>query len=64
MIGYHSLDFVRFEYEDAGKAFASVPVWLTAIVIPIGFGLLSLRFVLHAIRDLQASSARATRRGR
>lgn len=57
VIGYHSLDFVRFEYEDAGKAFASVPVWLTAIVIPIGFGLLSLRFVLHAIRDLRRVGA-------
>jgi len=57
VIGYYSLDFVRFEYEDATKAFASVPVWVSAIVIPICFSVLSLRFVLQAIRDLKRFAA-------
>lgn len=53
VIGYHGIDFVRFEYEDAGMAFARVPVWFTALVIPLGFGLLAMRFLLHAIGDLK-----------
>lgn len=57
VIGYYSLEFVRFEYEEAGKAFANVPVWFSATVIPIAFGLLSLRFVAHAIRDLKRVGA-------
>lgn len=51
VIGYFSLDFLRFEYEEGGRAFANVPTWLLEIVIPIAFALLSVRFALHAISD-------------
>ena len=53
VIGYYGVDFVRFEYEDSSIAFAQVPVWLTALVIPLGFGLLAVRFFVHAILDLK-----------
>lgn len=43
---YHSLDFVASERIDGAIAFAGVPVWVCESIIPIAFGVLSLRFVL------------------
>ncbi len=43
-----SLDFVSFEYQDGFPAFAAVPAWVVGAVIPFGFGIMSLRFLLQA----------------
>lgn len=43
---YHSLEFVTSERIDGAIAFAGVPVWVCESIIPIAFGVLSLRFLL------------------
>lgn len=46
IIAWHSLRFVLSEYEYQGIAFANVPSWLTASIIPFGFFLIALRYTL------------------
>jgi TRAP-type C4-dicarboxylate transport system permease small subunit len=41
---YHSVVFISYEYEDRTIAFAEVPVWLCQSIMPIGFGVMALRF--------------------
>jgi TRAP-type C4-dicarboxylate transport system permease small subunit len=45
-ISYHATRFVLMEYEDSMIAFSNVPAWLCEIIIPVGFGLMALRFFL------------------
>ncbi len=51
---YYCYEFVRFEYEDATIAFASVPNWLCQAIIPFGFGVISLRFILQCIQQIRS----------
>ena len=46
LIGWHAARFVYSEYEYGTIAFASVPSWVTAIIIPISFLLIALRYTL------------------
>jgi len=52
IVCYHASRFVMMEYEDGAAAFATVPAWLCEIIIPIGFGLMALRFFSDTITGL------------
>lgn len=39
--------FVMYEYQDGIVAFARVPAWVCEMVMPVGFALMGLRYVLH-----------------
>lgn len=47
VICYYSFRFVQMEYEDGIVAFANVPAWICESIIPIGFGLMTLRFLVN-----------------
>lgn len=55
---YHAARFVIMERADGAIAFANIPVWLCEIIIPIGFGLMALRFLIDALRGLFTTSQR------
>lgn len=44
-----SIEIVFLEYQFSDLAFGPVPRWLVLAIIPIGFGLMSLRFLLRAL---------------
>ena len=44
VIAYHSGRFVAMEFEDGAVAFAAVPAWVCESVIPLGFGVMAVRF--------------------
>ena len=46
-----SFSFVRSEYEAESLAFLGIPFWIVQIIIPVGFGLITLRFFLKAFED-------------
>lgn len=46
LIAWHSARFVYSEYEYGTIAFASIPAWLTALIIPVSFTLIALRYAL------------------
>jgi len=47
IIAYHSMRFVIMEYEENAKAFLNIPAWTMEIILPIAFGLIALRFMIH-----------------
>jgi len=49
VVSYHAGRFVYMEYEDQTTAFNSVPAWICEIIIPVGFGLMALRFFSIAV---------------
>jgi len=46
LIAWHGLRFVISEYEYQGIAFAAMPSWITASIIPFGFSMIALRYTL------------------
>ena len=46
LIAWHAARFVLSEYEYGAIAFAAVPVWLSASIIPVSFFLIALRYAL------------------
>lgn len=46
---WYILELVRYEYEDGTIAFGVVPTWLCQIIMPVGFGFMSLRFFYRSI---------------
>jgi TRAP-type C4-dicarboxylate transport system permease small subunit len=51
-LAYYSFDYVQMEHESPTIAFASVPTWLCESIMPFSFSLISLRYVIHAVKML------------
>lgn len=49
LFAWSSAVFVGYEYEDQTMAFGSVPAWVCEIIMPIGAGVMSLRYALQII---------------
>lgn len=58
VVAFEGGRLVAMEFEAASIAFASVPAWVCELPIPLGFGVMALRFVLSAPRRLTAHSGR------
>jgi len=56
-MAWYAFEFVKFEYEDGAIAFGSVPSWLCETILPLGFAVMSLRFVVRGARALWAGDA-------
>lgn len=48
-IAWHAGRFVRLELEFPVNAFAGVPSWAVALVLPLAFGLIGLRYLLATV---------------
>lgn len=46
LVAWHSVRFVQMDYEFATIAFSDVPVWVTSLIIPVGFALMAFRFLM------------------
>jgi TRAP-type C4-dicarboxylate transport system permease small subunit len=49
VIAWHGARWVRLDYEDGLLGFHGLPAWLLEIIIPIAFGLIALRYLIHSI---------------
>ncbi|MBT2969794.1 MAG: TRAP transporter small permease [Candidatus Thiodiazotropha sp. (ex Ctena orbiculata)] len=47
IITWHAVRFVYAEWQDGARLFAELPAWLGEIIIPIGFGVMTLRFLFN-----------------
>ena len=47
LLAWHSARFVWFEFEDGSILFATLPAWICELAMPLGFGTMSLRFLLQ-----------------
>ena len=48
LLAWHGGRFVYFEWQDGTRVFGDIPAWQAEIIIPIGFTIMSLRFLLDA----------------
>lgn len=49
IVAYHSYRFVMMEYEDGITATLDIPVWIFEAIIPFGFAVMGLRFLIYAL---------------
>ncbi len=52
LLTYAASKFVRNEYRMGAVEFLDLPIWLFQIVIPVAFGLMTLRYALRTFKDL------------
>lgn len=50
MFAWHSGRFVWLDYLDGVTAFASVPAWTCEVIMPLGAGVMALRYLLHTVK--------------
>lgn len=50
-LSWHGARFVRLDWEAGTIAFAEVPAWLCELIIPIGFGVMAMRFLAGGLSD-------------
>jgi len=43
---------VLMDYREATTAFAAIPAWVCELIMPFGFGVMSLRFFLYGLQAL------------
>lgn len=55
LVAFHGGRFVATELEFGSIAFAGLPAWIFQAIIPVCFGLIALRYLLHFAADLRAS---------
>jgi TRAP-type C4-dicarboxylate transport system permease small subunit len=48
LIAWHGGRLVYFEWQDGTKLFGALPAWLGESIIPLGFGIMALRFFTSA----------------
>ena len=46
LIAWHAARFVYSEYEYGTVAFSGIPAWVTALIIPLSFTLIAIRYAL------------------
>jgi TRAP-type C4-dicarboxylate transport system permease small subunit len=49
---YATLKFIRNEVQMGQKTFLDIPAWIPEMILPITFGLMSLRFGVRSFRNL------------
>lgn len=50
VFAYHAARFVMLDYQDGVVAFAAVPAWVCELILPLGAGVLCLRYLLHVVK--------------
>ena len=50
LFSWASGQFVYYEYVDQSIAFATVPAWICEVVMPLGSGIMALRYALHVVK--------------
>lgn len=60
IIGWHAARFVYSEYEYGTMAFASIPAWVTALIIPVSFTLIAVRYALLLVTPYNRETEKDT----
>lgn len=58
-LAWFSVTLIAWDYRDATPGFGAVPAWVCELVIPIGAGVMGLRYLMRAVTPKAPSPARA-----
>ncbi len=53
VVAWHGGRLVLEDHAAGSEVFASVPVWLCEIVVPLAFGVIAFRYVMYAIHHVR-----------
>jgi TRAP-type C4-dicarboxylate transport system permease small subunit len=59
IVSWHSFIFVQTSYEFGDVLLGGVPAWLLQAILPVGFGLITWRYLLFTIKGLRGQASRA-----
>ena len=62
LIAYHAARFVYLDYKAGTVAFEHFPIWVFEVILPVGFGLIALRYLVFSVEQLQSFRSREDRR--
>jgi len=54
LLAFEAARFVRFEYEGHTASLGGVPPWALALVLPLGFGLIAIRYAIFVTARVRA----------
>jgi TRAP-type C4-dicarboxylate transport system permease small subunit len=49
IIAWHSALLVQMEYQDGTTSFSGIPTWMLELILPLGFGIMALRFLINGL---------------
>jgi TRAP-type C4-dicarboxylate transport system permease small subunit len=55
VVAWHAARLTIGDREAALMAFANVPVWVCELILPVGFGLIAVRYLVYAAEHLRAA---------
>lgn len=50
---WHGARWVYMDYQDQLRGFSNLPSWVLEVIIPVAFGLIAARYLIHSINWLQ-----------
>jgi TRAP-type C4-dicarboxylate transport system permease small subunit len=53
LLAWHGGRFAYFEWQDGSILFAAVPAWACELIIPLGFAVMALRFLVLGLLRLK-----------
>jgi TRAP-type C4-dicarboxylate transport system permease small subunit len=62
VLAYQAARFVGLEHAMSAPGLGAVPAWVLALVLPVGFALIAIRYVIVALARLRGLAAAGTRR--
>ena len=60
LLAYHGARLVWLDWQSETIAFGQIPAWLCELIIPIGFGMMALRFLVLAFTRIKATETANT----
>ena len=48
MLAWQSIRFIQLEYQYPITAFGQIPTWICELILPLGFGVMGIRFLILA----------------
>ncbi len=58
VLAWHGSRFVYFEWQDGSILFASVPAWACELIIPFGFAVMALRFLVSGLLRIRSQETK------
>jgi len=58
LLTWQALRFIQSAHESGEMAFGALPVWISALILPLGFTLIALRYGLRCWHHLQQARGR------
>ncbi|UCD78359.1 MAG: TRAP transporter small permease [Desulfobacterales bacterium] len=52
LLTWAAIKFITFEVQMGGTTFIELPVWIPELIIPVTFGLMTLRYALRLLEEL------------